>query len=61
VSPNKDDVMKKCMDAGMYDEKPMHFLMEIQVMCTNILSFIMFYFIVLQCSLIKYTYDIVVD
>jgi hypothetical protein len=45
----------------MYDEKPMHFLMEIQVMCTNILSFIMFYFIVLQCSLIKYTYDIVVD
>ncbi len=61
MSPNKDDVMKKCMDAGMYDEKPMHFLMEIQVMCTNILSFIMFYFIVLQCSLIKYTYDIVVD
>jgi hypothetical protein len=28
VSPNKDDVMKKCLEVRVYDEKPMHFLME---------------------------------
>jgi hypothetical protein len=42
VSPNKDDVMKKCLEAGVYDEKPTHFLMETQVMYTNTLSFILF-------------------
>jgi hypothetical protein len=42
VSLNKADVMRKCLEVGMYDEKPMHFLMEIQVMCTNTLSFILF-------------------
>jgi hypothetical protein len=42
VSPNKDDVMRKCLEDGMYDEKPTHFLMETQVMCTNTLSFILF-------------------
>ncbi len=42
VSLNKDDVMRKCLGAGVYDEKPTYFLMETQVMCTNTLSFILF-------------------
>jgi hypothetical protein len=42
VSHNKDDVTRKCLETGMYDEKPTHFLMETQVMCTNTLSFILF-------------------
>jgi hypothetical protein len=42
VSPNKDDVMRKCLEVGVYDEKPTHFLMEIQIMCTNTLSFMLF-------------------
>jgi hypothetical protein len=42
VSLNKDDVMRKRLEAEVYDEKPTHFLMEIQVMCTNTLSFILF-------------------
>jgi hypothetical protein len=51
VSPNNVDVMRKCLEVGVYDENPMHFLMEIQVMCINTLSFILINFIVLQCSL----------
>jgi hypothetical protein len=39
---NKDDVTKKCLEVGVYDEKPTHFLMETQVMCRNTLSFILF-------------------
>jgi hypothetical protein len=42
VSLNKAHVMKKCLEAKVYDEKPTHFLMDIQVMCTNTLSFILF-------------------
>jgi hypothetical protein len=42
VNPNKDHVMRKCLEARVYDERPMHFLMETQVMCTNTLSFILF-------------------
>ncbi len=42
VSPNKNDVMRKCLEARVYDEKPTHFLMETQVMHTNTLSFILF-------------------
>jgi hypothetical protein len=32
VSPNKDDVTRKCLDVGVWDEKPTHYLMEIQVL-----------------------------
>jgi hypothetical protein len=42
VSPNKVDVMRKCLEARVYNEKPTHFLMETQVMCTSTLSFILF-------------------
>jgi hypothetical protein len=42
VSPNKNDVMKKCLEAGVYDEKPTHFLMETQIVRTNTLTFILF-------------------
>jgi len=42
VSPNKADVMRKRLEARMYDEKLMHFLMDIQIICTNALSFILF-------------------
>jgi hypothetical protein len=42
VSLNKADVMRNHLEVGVYDDKPTHFLMETQVMCTSILSFIMF-------------------
>jgi hypothetical protein len=28
VSPNKNDVTKKRLEVGIFDEKPTHFLME---------------------------------
>jgi hypothetical protein len=32
VNPNKANVTTKCLEAGMWDEKPTHYLMETQVL-----------------------------
>jgi hypothetical protein len=40
VSPNKSDVAHKILEAMVYDEKPMHFLMETQVwVCKHLFCF----------------------
>ncbi len=50
LSPNKSDVTQRRLEAMVYDERPTHFLMEIQVMNLPFFQVLLLYLNLFECE-----------